>query len=70
MTVARVDVKSIASGIGGVAVGLLIAFAGALIGRGDTTAGEVAAGTITVIGITVAFLSVFLLVLPPLLPSR
>lgn len=62
---------AIAWGIGGLVGGLvLVALGYAVVGPLGGTAMEVAAGTLVVIGMSVALVSVFMLLLPPLLPSR
>lgn len=50
--------------------GLALIVAGNLVGLAEPPAAQVAAGTMAVGGIVVAFLGFFVYVLPPLLPAK
>ena len=50
--------------------GLALLLAGTLVGLAEGKWMQVAAGSIAVTGLVVAFLGVFLYVVPPLLPDR
>lgn len=50
--------------------GLALVVAGTLVGLDDAAWAQVAAGTLAVSGIVVAFLGFFVYVLPPLLPAK
>ncbi len=62
--------RALLLGILGLVGGLLLAWIGNTIGKGTSTGAQVAAGTTVVLGVILAFLSVFVFLLPPLLPSR
>lgn len=66
----RFPTKAVLTGVAGLALGVVVALSGTWIGRIGTTAADVAAGTVVVVGITVALLSVFLFLLPAVLPSK
>ena len=50
--------------------GFALIVAGSLIGVGSGKLAEVAAGTIAITGVIVAFLGFFVYILPPLLPAK
>lgn len=71
MAESRFPLKPLAWGLGVLAVGFALVFLGYnVIGIGDSTSSEVLAGLSVVLGLTLVLVSVFVFLLPPLLPSK